>query len=427
VLAAVAAGVLHTTNAGKPAVSTGADGTGDLTASQTLVLAAQHSALASTATGRYWLTATESHELKLAGNDGALYKLDDASAAEHWTAKSDSDTGRTVEKSLSMVPATKTDRSAWQRAGSPAKVDLHLLGPNLKESVKKDVPINADVTTVTEQPARTTVHGVAADKAGSSFVVGDQRMSLPQIRQLPTDRARLRKIMLSGYQANSERWTQDRWLFSTASDILIQPVTPGVRASIYRILAALPSIHSAGQIHDIKGRPGNAVAITWNGPQGAQEDRLIIDTTAGSLLATETRLLKPISALAWLKPTDLWNTTVITRSGWTDDTPPAKADIDKPAKTFTLKPVSFTGDSANVGKTDAAYLANTRGKLTTAKIIACVGYGDGSAGTAADQALGLTRAKAACAIVTQGLRATVHLIGKHGNGTVGHVDIVITR
>lgn len=238
-----------------------------------------------------------------------------------------------------------------------------------------------------------------------------------------SDRARLTKILLGGYPANAKQWTQDRWLFSTAADVLIQPVTPAVRASIYRILAGLPSVRAAGPVTDVEGRAGTAVALTWNSPQGAEEERLIIDVKAGSLLARETRLIKPIAALSWLKPTDRWSTTVITRSGWTDDTPPSAADPGKPAKTFALKPVTFASGSTTVSDADAAYLNDNRGKLTIAKIITCTGYADDQAGPA----LGLARAKATCAILTPGLKATVHVIGKPGTGPAGHVDITITR
>jgi hypothetical protein len=423
VAAMVATGVLHTTNSGQPAVTAGGDRTADLTAPQALMLAAQHAGLASAATGTYWMTATETHELKLAGTDGNLYKLDDASTTEHWTAKSGSDTGRTGQKSLSMVPATAADRAAWQRAGSPATVDLHELDQNLKPTVKKNVPLKADSTFVAVQPARDTVHGATAAKAGSSFTIGNQLMSLPQIRQLPSDQARLRKILLSGYPAGAKQWNQDRWLFSTAADVLTQPVTPGVRASIYRILAGLPSVHSAGQVKDITGRAGTAIALTWSGPRGAEEDRLIIDVKAGSLLARETRLIRPIAAYSWLKPADLWQTTVITRAGWTDDTPPAPVDPDKPAKTLTLNPVHFAAGAATIDQADAGYLTHMRDKLTTAKVITCTGYADADA----NAATGLARAKVVCAIVAHGLKATVHVTGKTGNDPAGHVDITVTR
>jgi hypothetical protein len=319
----VATGVTHENHgAASTTASPGLNG------SQVLLLAAEHASSASSATGSYWLTATEFHRLRLASSHGTTFKLDDGLRSESWTARSDSDTSRRLEQELGLTPAGSADRTAWKQAGSPPQVDLHDLGQDLKDYLKPDVPVAAQPAEVFQSPARNAVHGIRAEKAAASnsFVIGRQRLTLAQLGHLPTDPAALRKVMLNGYKNNAGFGTPDSWVFSSAVDVLTLPVTPQVRASVYRILAGLPSVRNLGPAKDIKGRTGNAVAIDWNGPEGTEEHRLIIDAKSGNLLAEETRLVKPIGKLSWLKPTDIERTTVVTRSGWTNATPPAKTN-----------------------------------------------------------------------------------------------------
>lgn len=325
--ASVAAVALVATNVPHGANGTESVASANLNGSQVLLLAAEHAGKASTATGKYWLSASEYHDLELASPKSDPYKVDSGVLRESWMAGSDSAPSRFLVKYLAMKPADSTDQAAWKRAGSPATVDVQYLDQSLKVGVKKGVPVGVSTTEVSERPARDSVKGEGAAKAGVNFTISQTQLTLRQVRDLPTDQAALRKIMLGGYDTNADAWTQDRWLFSGAIDVLTLPVTPQVRASVYRILAGLPSVRNLGQASDIKGRSGNAVAINWNSSEGQQEDRLIIDGKTGNLLAEESRLLKPIAKITWLKPTDVASTTVFTRTGWTDDTPPAKTSM----------------------------------------------------------------------------------------------------
>jgi hypothetical protein len=316
-----------------------APGPATLNGSQVLLTAAEHAGTASTATGKYWRTTIEFRRLQLAGTRPDPFKLSDGLLVDKWTARSDNDTGRNLEKQLADTPATDEDRAVWKRAGSPAKVDVHYLDKAGKDNVMHGVPLGVSSTQVIRRRARAGLTSAQKMRGGSTFTVSYKPMTLKQVRSLPSDQAALRKVLLNNFdrtvkdqQRNLvsdgvDGWTEDRWLFSNAVDVLTVPTTPAVKASAYRILAGLHSVRNLGGVTDVKGRAGNGVALQWRGTRGVEEKRLVIDTKTGSLLAAETRLLKPIKTMSWLKPTDVAETTVITRAGWTDATPPAPTKV----------------------------------------------------------------------------------------------------
>jgi hypothetical protein len=291
--------------------------------SQILLLAADQVRAAPT-TGKYWRTTTELRGLELAGPKNDPYTLEGGDVDEIWAARADSGTSWGVGRGLGYKPATSADLAAWKRDGSPKIVDMHEAKSDGKDSVLTGVSIAASKEQV-----------VPTNPDSEIFSIGGKDKSMRDVRELPADPTALRKVLLQNYQRSVDAtkslkravgpaWTEDQWLFNTATDVLTLPVTPQVRASTYRILAGLGSVHSLGRVTDVKGRPGNAVAIQDTGSLGLQEDRLIIDPTTGLLLAQETRVLKPVAAMSWLKPTDVWQTSVVTRIGWTNDRPPAR-------------------------------------------------------------------------------------------------------
>jgi hypothetical protein len=320
---------------GGPAAA-GAPGKASLNGSQVLLTAAEHAGAASTVTGKYWRMTIEVGQLRLADAKGNSFKLSSGLLQDIWTARSDNDSGRTLGKRLADTPATDQDRAIWKRAGSPAKVDIHYLDQDGKDGVMGGAPIGVSETGVRRQAPRASLKSAEDIEDGSAFTISQKPMSFKQVRNLPSDQAALRKVLLNNFErtvkdqqgknvapASIDGWTEDRWLFSNAVDILTVPTTPAVKASVYRILAGLDSVRNLGRVTDAKGRAGNGVALQWKGPSGVQQERLVIDTGTGALLAQEKRLLKPIKAMSWLKPTDVVNSTVVTRAGWTDATPPA--------------------------------------------------------------------------------------------------------
>ncbi|MGX6604015.1 CU044_5270 family protein [Micromonosporaceae bacterium Da 78-11] len=322
-IALVAAGAVAASHsAGDPTASTAAP---PPDRSQALLLAAQQVSTAPD-TGRYWRTTTESHDLELGSTAKGPFRLTYNSADESWVARSDTSPSWAVTRPWSRVPADSEDRSNWKNAGSPATFDLHYLDRNGEPAI---------MTGIRATGGKTVVDPMNADS--EAFSIGGLAKSMSDIRRLPAQPETLTTALLENYQRSIDAAaahgrsqpggnspTKQAWLFSAATEILTLPVTPQVRATAYRIMASLDGVNNLGQASDVEGRTGNAVALQFNGAVGLQEDRLIIDATTGMLLAQETRLLTPTPAMSWVKPTDIYSTSVITGIGWTNDTPPAR-------------------------------------------------------------------------------------------------------
>jgi hypothetical protein len=117
---------------------------------------------------------------------------------------------------------------------------------------------------------------------------------------------------------------RDQWLFSVGSGVLIGlPVSGAVRGAAYRMLAALPGVRDLGEVHDARGRAGQAVAIVLDEPEvGTFEVRLIFDPATGQGLAYERRAVAPTGRYAWLKPGTLSSYLLLLAPQTTDANPP---------------------------------------------------------------------------------------------------------
>ncbi len=302
-----------------------------LTASQVLLLAADHVRTAAT-TGRYWRTTTDLYSLELAGPAKDPYVVRSGDREQDWVGGSASHPGVGGSKGLGRTPATAADRAAWKRDGSPTTLAVHgpWVTPTTKVGPGKDVPDS--IAQLSAKPTPWTVSRFNPDS--KPFFVGHD-LTMKDVRALPSDPAALRAFLLTDYQRNIDAqqdddvkrgpaWTTDTFLFSMATDLLTLPVDPAVRASAYRIMAGLDGVKSLGSVQDVAGRTGSAVAVQRHDSLGTYEFRLIIDPSSGLLLADETRFLKTEgTALNWLRPGDVYAADVVRQIGWTNAKPPA--------------------------------------------------------------------------------------------------------
>lgn len=322
--AAAVAGIAVATLTGPAGSSEGSEPNA-LSASQILLVAADHVRTDAT-TGKYWRTTQDIFGLELAGPTEDPYVIRSGDREQNWVARSDSSASWAAHKRLGREPLSDADRAAWKRDGSPTTFAVH------GDWTNKDGTTD-DVTDISGAPTKWTVDPYNPDS--KVFFVGHD-LSMREVRALPADPAALRAFLLTDLQRNVEAGgaldvdgqgsvpTQEGWLFSTATELLTLPVTPEVRASAYQIMASLSGVQNLGQVKDVTGRSGNAVAVQGSNANGQFENRIIIDANSGLLLADEIRYLKPSAELSWLKPTDVWQTTVVADIGWTDDKPPAR-------------------------------------------------------------------------------------------------------
>ncbi len=331
VAAGVAAVTLTVVGAVAGPQSAGRSSTGpapavDVSHSHVLLLAAEHVG-AATDNGRYWRTTTETRDLELGSAHGGTFRLIYRGVDETWVGRTTAITSWEVTHPWSRVPASSRDRSNWQRAGSPATFDLNDLNR-----------AGHLVTVIPGVGARGGKNVVDPFNPESEvFSIGGLDKSMSDIRRLPAEPNALTTVLLENYQrsvdaavrsgrnqAGTTGTTKQAWLFGTAAELLTLPVTPPVRATAYRIIAGLDGVVTIGRTRDVTGRTGDSVAFRSDSSHGLQEDRLVIDPTTGMLLAEEIRLLRPVPAMSWVQPTDIYRTSIVTRIGWTDDKPPAR-------------------------------------------------------------------------------------------------------
>jgi hypothetical protein len=145
------------------------------------------------------------------------------------------------------------DVAAWHRAGSPT-------------SWKADQEFGLDSP---QGPSASELYGITTGR-GSRFVldasfgskpflVGNRFLSERQLRQLPASPAQLKKLLAGGISG----WPGgvSSYLFQITPTVLDMPVTPAVRSALYRMLAALPGVHSSGLVRDAAGQRGPAVTL----------------------------------------------------------------------------------------------------------------------------------------------------------------------
>lgn len=160
-----------------------------------------------------------------------------------------------VVQALGVDLASRADRAAWRRAGSPTtwrvNKEFGLATPN--------GPVDGEAHDLTT--GRGPLFDIGSMSGAQPFEVGYTFLSYRQLVALPASPRLLKKLLLKGWFP-SYLGNASSYLFRTVPTVLDMPVTPGVRAALYRMLAGLPGVRSAGQVQDVAGQRGLAVTLT---------------------------------------------------------------------------------------------------------------------------------------------------------------------
>ncbi|GGS01804.1 hypothetical protein GCM10010169_53210 [Micromonospora fulviviridis] len=276
--------------------------------SRLLLVAAERSDKAPQADGRYLTIQTENGFAVPVNAADGTYTMFQKTGGQYWLANSGADSSWAISQSLGAAPATPSDEAAWRRDGSPATI-----------KISKPKPFDLQIA-----PGK--VYGNTVD-AKHLFALGDRNVSQAQLDALPTDPTALRGALLSRFGGGGGDMPTDRdqWLLTVAAHVVIDlPVSNAVRAAAYRVLATLPGVRGLGAVHDMRGRPGQAIAFTQDNPAiGRFEVRLIIDPDTGQALAREMRAVKPSGSWSWIAPGALSTYQLVLVSKNTNDDPPA--------------------------------------------------------------------------------------------------------
>ncbi|MEU6717799.1 CU044_5270 family protein [Nonomuraea sp. NPDC046802] len=283
-----------------------------LSAREVLLAAAEKADRQPEKTGDYWHTAMEHRTLYTAVKGG--YTVVHRQRSEAWTPGAADGDQWYRSQSLGVEPATEEDRTAWQAAGSPRRIEVLMgVGPGKKGALE-----------VSPRKARLDRSPLVD---GTVFWLG-RNITMKDLRGLPDKPDALKRWLLKSYkghdtEALSVPMSADIWLFRVSSGLITDmPVTPQVRGAAFRMLAELDTVEVAEGVTDDEGRQGTAVAIREHVKGGTVlEYRLIFDEETGRTLGQENIVVKPAGRHAAFKPGEVSSSSVVIEAGWTDTRP----------------------------------------------------------------------------------------------------------
>ncbi|SDM61075.1 CU044_5270 family protein [Nonomuraea jiangxiensis] len=300
-----------------PQPSTSVSATAEPTARQ-ILLAAAVAVEKAPASGDYWRTATVNKWMLT--DPTRSYVLEGSRSLETWLAKRPDLQYWRIRQDLGVKPATPQDEAAWRAAGAPTswRYPKNMKTENLFSVPSR--PLEAAAGERTAERLYGKWKGSAGDLAGKS-------MTWKEVRAIPSEPETLRsyleerigRLELAGSGMDVEE-ARAYILLRNCVDILSGlPASPEVRASAYRILAALPGIRAEGEMTDPLGRRGPTLSYQEEIEPGLfSKVQLVIDPSTGLLLAeVRTNTTK----LANGRQAELRLSTAYQAIGWTNDRP----------------------------------------------------------------------------------------------------------
>ena len=244
---------------GRPASGRGGPPAGPAAPSARAVLltAAVHAARVPV-TGRYWRIVLRSGNVHAAGPNAHPYAvLRRWSPAGYWDSRSAARASWTLPSAgWTTRPASAGAVAAWRAAGSR--------------------PL----------PAHRGRQQAWWQAGGAVGYLGNGNLTFAQFRSLPSAPGRLAAVVRRAARAQNKA-SVPADMFGIYDQLLKwDPIAPRVRAAVFRDLAALPGVRSAGRVTDPLGRAGYGIEMPGTGPS-TEREILVIAPATGSLLADE--------------------------------------------------------------------------------------------------------------------------------------------
>jgi hypothetical protein len=256
------------------------------TARQVLLLAAAHASTAPSS-GNYWHLSAVSGSVEPAGTKAHPYDIVRENPTTVWYSRQPGQLSWELTHAswyFHAVPMTSVDQAAWRASGSPSG-----WYPN-------DAYSGAYYDRAGAVPQDYTW---SVSDGGVGYIEGNlSGLSAASFAKMPTDVAGLRRYLVG--VANSmaitkvgsaavEAKVMDSLVWTEALNLLVDPVSDQVRASAYRVMAALPGVATLGLVRDPFGRQGYGLRLGQSSLlPGEQNIGAIIDPTTGALLDTNS-------------------------------------------------------------------------------------------------------------------------------------------
>lgn len=185
-----------------------------------------------------------------------------------------------------VEPYQPQDWAAWRADGSPTTVPM---------APPPGTPAGGPVQTVKIGPGPADSGApMAADGTVGEF--DGQQVTYADLQQLPGDATALANNLDQRYQQDKSSlrkgWPEVQWQWDTLTDLLTLPVTPAVRAAVYRVLAGLPGLVALGHVTDPLGRSGIGFGIPDSFNPGQLEE-IVVDPNTDSLLSSQAYIQTP--------------------------------------------------------------------------------------------------------------------------------------
>ncbi|MER6510177.1 hypothetical protein ABT158_25375 [Nonomuraea sp. NPDC001636] len=144
----------------------------------------------------------------------------------------------------------------------------------------------------------------------------DATVTLEDVAALPAGEEKLRALHARNRELGSER-SFEQFLPYGLGQLLTLPLRPGQRATVLRLLAALPTTDVRGVVRDPEGRPGLEVRTqpeSWRFFADLASDVLVLDQGTSEPLATSAHKARAL----WDVPVAV---TYLPGNGWSDARP----------------------------------------------------------------------------------------------------------
>ena len=230
---------------------------------------------------RYYVTPGLVGNFMRVGPAGNRYTVLEVVDRQYWAATNPRDGSPDMSQALYVRLASPADEAAWRRDGSP-----RVWKSTGQEAALATPTGTSEGWLLPLSAARGKLTAMTAAYGSQPFNVGSKALSLRQLRALPADPARLKTLLSAGWSPAWGLGSATSYLFQTVPAVLEMPVTPAVRAALYRLLAGLPGVRSLGTVTDVAGQQGVAVAHTekYTGC-GRQIGLTSTETTSGAMFS----------------------------------------------------------------------------------------------------------------------------------------------
>jgi hypothetical protein len=296
-----------------------------------LTVARTVSQAAAPATGRYYVAPAIVGNFLRVGARRDRYVILELVRTQQWASNSNGGSP-SYSQALNVQLASAADLAAWRRAGSPTTWSV-----GQDTSIADPLATNGFGQGISAGPGPLRLGMFIGNPA---FDVGGKLLSARALRALPANPAKLKALLLAGYAPTLGEGDPGSYLFQAVPDVLTYPVTPAVRSALYQLLATLPGVRSLGQVRDVGGQTGVAVAITgrythcgqesggpgtgtvWTFSSCVIQQRLVINPVTGLPLAQELRYVQLPPGQSWSAPGGLFSYQLFGNAHWTNASPP---------------------------------------------------------------------------------------------------------